>query len=495
MGATTLKAGLSAAHVEDATSSSLYSSASPPSRSSDVEAAARLQKEKEQWLALKDDAQAANDAEHETTIWRAILNYRYSLLWSLMVSLSIIMEGYSQNLINNLFGFDPFTRDFGDLHDGVYGIPGPWQSALSCAGMVGAVIGVLANGVVMKRIGYKKSFILNLICMIGFTFITFFAKTLGGQLAGQVLVGLEWGAFATLSPAYSVELCPLAFRPYIAAYTNVCFAAVLQRLTAGEQRQKSKQTVAMMIQTNELEAEAEAGSSYIDCYKGTNRRRTEIACMVFVGQVTSGSQFAYNSSYFFRQAGMSVEEAYNIGLVATAVTFLGTIVSWFLMRAFGRRTIYLSGFVAMCACLIVIGAVATHEDSTGGAKWIKSAFSIIWLLSFSLSVGPVGWTVPAEVGSTRLRSKTICLARISYYLTIIPSSVIEQYMMSPQEWNWKGKTAFFWLAWALLTLLWAYFRLPETKGRTFGELDAMFEKRLPTRDFSSYKMERIYADS
>ncbi|KAI6781084.1 uncharacterized protein J7T54_003251 [Emericellopsis cladophorae] len=39
---------------------------------------------------------------------------------------------------------------------------------------------------------------------------------------------------------------------------------------------------------------------------------------------------------------------------------------------------------------------------------------------------------------------------------------------------------------AFLTLLWAFFRLAETKGRTFEERNIMFGDRVPTRTFGSY---------
>lgn len=55
--------------------------------------------------------------------------------------------------------------------------------------------------------------------------------------------------------------------------------------------------VAMMQHTNEIEQETVQGTSYIDCYKGTDWRRTEIACMAFAGQVLSGSEFAYSGTY------------------------------------------------------------------------------------------------------------------------------------------------------------------------------------------------------
>lgn len=42
---------------------------------------------------------------------------------------------------------------------------------------------------------------------------------------------------------------------------------------------------------------------------------------------------------------------------------------------------------------------------------------------------------------------------------------------------------------ATITLVWAFFRLTETKGRTFEELDIMFGERVPTRKFASYKVD------
>ena len=79
-----------------------------------------------------------------------------------------------------------------------------------------------------------------------------------------------------------------------------------------------------MHRTNELEMEIEKGTSYWHCFKGTNARRTEIACMVFAGQVLSGSEFAYSGTFFFEQAGLSPDVTYNLNLGGTAIAFCGT---------------------------------------------------------------------------------------------------------------------------------------------------------------------------
>lgn len=261
----------------------------------------------------------------------------------------------------------------------------------------------------------------------------------------------------------------------------------VKRLMAKSEEPKAKNVVAMMIHTNNIEKEITEGHSYLDCLRGTDLRRTEISCVIFAGQVLAGSSFAYSATYFFEQAGLNSSNAYKLGLGGTAIAFLGTLISWVLMRIAGRRTIYLWGMAGMSACLLIIGFLTLGADNHG-TVWAQSVLCIIWLFFFSMSAGPIGWAIPAEVSSSRLRSKTVCLARNSYYVVQIIANVIEPYMMNPTEWNWKGKTGFFWFVTAFFTFVWAYFRLPETKNRTYEELDLMFIAKVPTRKFKHYQV-------
>lgn len=57
--------------------------------------------------------------------------------------------------------------------------------------------------------------------------------------------------------------------------------------------------------------------------------------------------------------------------------------------------------------------------------------------------------------------------------------------MNPTAWNVKGKTAFFWGATALCMFVWSYFRLPEMKGRTYEELDLLFQQKISARKFKT----------
>ena len=61
--------------------------------------------------------------------------------------------------------------------------------------------------------------------------------------------------------------------------------------------------------------------------------------------------------------------------------------------------------------------------------------TLIWKVCFQLSVGQLGWALPAEVGSTRLRQKTIVLARNTYYIAQVIANTLQPYFMNPSAWN------------------------------------------------------------
>ena len=64
-------------------------------------------------------------------------------------------------------------------------------------------------------------------------------------------------------------------------------------LTAG-----IEETLKQVVLTNNSEKEAQSGTRYLDCFRGIDRRRTEIACMVWVIQTLCGSTFMGFSTYF-----------------------------------------------------------------------------------------------------------------------------------------------------------------------------------------------------
>lgn len=193
---------------------------------------------------------------------------------------------------------------------------------------------------------------------------------------------------ATTAPAYASEVLPTSLRTYMTSYTNKCFiigqlisAGVLKGLSARtdqcgyripfalqwfwpwfliplvylapespwylvrmnrlEDAEKSlhrlqspkathinpMKTLATIVYTNNLEEQLSVGTSYWDCFKGFELRRTEIACIVFAGQILCGICFAYNSSYSFQNVGIGTSTTYSLALGSTALALVGCFVN------------------------------------------------------------------------------------------------------------------------------------------------------------------------
>lgn len=151
------------------------------------------------------------------------------------------------------------------------------------------------------------------------------------------------------------------------------------------------------------------------------------------------------------------------------------------MSYMGRRTIYIYGLATLTLLLLLIGLVSF--SSSAATPWVIGSLLLAYTFVYDITVGPVCYSLVSELPSTRLKAKSIVLARSAYIIFSIVSGVITPYMLNPTAWNWKAKSGFFWAGLCSLCLLWSYFRLPEPKGRTYGELDKLFARGISARKF------------
>lgn len=144
----------------------------------------------------------------------------------------------------------------------------------------------------------------------------------------------------------------------------------------------------------------------------------------------------------------------------------------------------------MACVLLVIGGMGFTDSQA--AKWVSGSLLVFLNLAYNSTLGPVCYTLIAEISSTRLRAKTIALSRVAYQLMNIICGIIVPRQLSPAEWNWGPKSGLFWAGSAILSFCYCWLRVPETRNRSYGELDLLFENRIPAWRFSKTKVDREY---
>ncbi|KAG9242028.1 general substrate transporter [Calycina marina] len=495
------------------------------------------------------NAKNATDKEHKMSLMQGIRLYPKAVFWSMLISTCIVMEGYDICLLSNFYGFPQFNEKYGNLVPGSdpaeYQVSAPWQSGLSNGANVGEIIGLFINGWVSERFGYRYTVMTCLVCIIGFTAIFFTAQNVVSLLVAEILCGIPWGIFQTLTVTYASEVCPVALRGYLTTYVNFCWGlgqvigigvikSMLPRtdqwayripyalqwmwpipLLIGiflapespwwlvrkgrtEEAKKSllrltsldketdfdaHETIAMMIHTTALEQEITSGASYLDCFRGSDRRRTEIVCMTWAIQNLSGNSFSGYSAYFLQRAGLDPSTSYDFALGQYGINMAGVFGAWWLMSlGIGRRSLYLYGLCGLCIMLFLLGFLGLVPNKTESSL-ATGSIMLCWAMVYQLSVGTVCYSLVAEMSTRRLQIKTVVLARNAYNIVGILCSVLTPYMLNPTAWDWGNYAGFFWGTSCFMCIIYVYFRLPEPSGRSFAELDLLFERGISARKF------------
>ncbi|KAH8704848.1 general substrate transporter [Talaromyces proteolyticus] len=510
----------------------------------------------EDFMNLVQEANEANERERNMKLLTAFRIYPKAILWSIMLSSTLIMEGYDTSLVGAFNAYPSFLNVFGiKAPDGTLNIPPSWQNGIGAATNCGEVLGLQLAGVMSDRVGYRWTLILALVSLTGFIFIPFYAKTLTVFLVGELFQGISWGVFQTMTTAYAAEVCPVPLRHYLTTFVNLCwiigqfisagiirglvnrqdvwgykipFAVQwvwpipigigiflapespwwcirngyterarnsLRKLTVKNSSYSSRdedRQIAYMIYTDAMEREVSKGTTYFDCFRGTDLRRSEIVCMTWIAQTLSGTVVGGLSSYFYVRAGISTDDAYSLSWGQTAISAVGTMTSWLVLNRLGRKSLMCGGMVVMFLLLLVAGGMGIPSTPSTATSWTAGTMVLLLSAVADFSVAPVVYTIVSEIPSSRLRAKSIILARNAYnIINLAFVNIISYRQLNASAWNWGPKACFFWAGINLLMNLYLYFRLPETKGRTYAELDILFANHIPARKFSSTKVETI----
>jgi MFS family permease len=111
---------------------------------------------------------------------------------------------------------------------------------------------------------------------------------------------------------------------------------------------------------------------------------------------------------------------------------------------------------------------------------------IIIMFTFGLGVGGAYPVIAAEVSASQLRAQTQGIAYMSGGFSTWLFSFVVPYMFNTDEGNLGARTGFVFAALCALGAVVVWVEFPETKGRSYLELDEMFDLKLPARKFGSF---------
>ncbi|KAH8595638.1 alpha-glucosides permease MPH2/3 [Bisporella sp. PMI_857] len=475
----------------------------------------------------------AENAEHNMGVLEAVRAYPLATFWAFVMSCTIIMESYCVFLMGNFLALPAFANEFGVLNPATnkYIVVTSWQSALQMGGPLGAIIGVCLAGPLTSRIGYRWATITGLMALNTFILVFYFGKSLAVIFGAQLLKGVPRGIFIANAPAYCSEIVPIKLRAPATQMLQMFWAIgsiivggvtyhynarldssayripiALQWLfptplailifiapespwwlvrkgrleeaanAVGRLGRRSRlnldEAVSMMRRTIELEKSIKE-PNHLELFKGTDLYRTLIVCGVYAAQNLTGNLIANQAVYFFEQAGMDTDTVFALGLITSALQMIFVMLSWILTTYLGRCTIYVWGS-GINVCFLVALGIAASIGKSNAASLAQTSLGLIVSVLFTLGPAPASWVIIGETSAIPLRPLTTGIGRGAYYVVNIPL----------QGGNLGGKCGYVWGSTGFICFVVAYFFLLEMKGRSYREIDILFKRKVPARQWT-----------
>ncbi|CAL5186482.1 unnamed protein product [Lathyrus oleraceus] len=200
----------------------------------------------------------------------------------------------------------------------------------------------------------------------------------------------------------------------------------------------------------------------------------------FFMQASGNDAVIYYSPQVFRVAGVQDEKqlfgvTIIMGIAKTCFVFVSALV----LDKFGRRPMLLLGSLGMAVSLFGLGLGCTFlQNSDEKPIWAISLCVVAVCATvsfFSIGLGPTTWVYSSEIFPMRLRAQGTSLA-ISVNRLI--SGIVSMSFLSVSEEITFGGMFFVLGGVMVVATIFFYYFLPETKGKSLEEIEALFEDEL-----------------
>jgi sugar porter (SP) family MFS transporter len=167
----------------------------------------------------------------------------------------------------------------------------------------------------------------------------------------------------------------------------------------------------------------------------------------------------------------SILAAVGVGIINVAFTLLALRL---LDRA-GRRTLLMIGVSGMVISLFTLGLAFTGDGTSTLASVVAIVSLMTYVASFAVSLGPIFWLLNAEIYPLSVRSKAAGIGTMANWTFNFVVSLTFLLLIEA-----LGRSGAFWFygAVGILTLIFCWKLVPETKGKRLEDIQAEFQARV-----------------
>jgi SP family arabinose:H+ symporter-like MFS transporter len=196
--------------------------------------------------------------------------------------------------------------------------------------------------------------------------------------------------------------------------------------------------------------------------------------LAVLGQFSGINAIMYYAPSIFKAAGAGTDAAFAQAVTIGMVNLLFTFVAIWLVDRAGRRPLLIVGTSIQVVSQILIGLMFYRHEQ--GRLLLGSI--VMFTGAFALAMGPIPWIVNSEIFPTKLRGRAMSFAIVLLWLA---DFIVTQTFPRLREAIGPANTFWTYAVFSLLSVVFVVTMVPETKGRTLEEIEAMWRPLKPRR--------------
>ncbi|KAJ4909294.1 Sugar transporter ERD6-like 6 [Raphanus sativus] len=392
---------------------------------------------------------------------------------------------------------------------------------------VGAMVGAIASGQIAEYIGRKGSLMIAAIPnIIGWLCISF-AKDTSFLYMGRLLEGFGVGIISYTVPVYIAEIAPQNMRGGLGSVNQLsvtigimlayllglfvpwrilavlgtlpCIVLIpglffipesprwLAKMGMTDDFETSLQVLRgfetdITVEVNEIKRSVASSTKRSSTVRFVDlkRRRYYFPLMVGIGllvlqQLGGINGVLFYSSTIFESAGVTSSNAATFGVGAIQV--VATAISTWLVDKAGRRLLLTISSIGMTISLVIVAAafylkgfVSPDSDMYNMLSILSVVGVVAMVVTFSLGMGPIPWLIMSEILPVNIKGLAGSIATLANWFFSWLITMTANLLLA---WSSGGTFTLYGVVCAF-TVVFVTLWVPETKGKTLEELQALF---------------------
>lgn len=369
--------------------------------------------------------------------------------------------------------------------------------------LLGCVIGVVASSHLSDKYGRRFTLMaaasLFILSTLGCVLLTAFSHI----IFGRILTGVGIGIASNVVPLYLSEIAPtkdrgklvtlyqlaLTFGIVLAYISNALIIRMANFEVEGndslihylfvDERWRGMLAIAMLPSlvffiglffvpespawSNKMETGP--SSRYSELLRPDYRKALTLGLFLPIfSQLCGINVIIYYGPTILNNLGFSLDTSLYGQIMIGLANMLFTVIAIWKVDSLGRRPLYLIGTLGGAIALFFTGVLFyfNYVDS-----WLLAISVISFLAFFAFSIGPLKFVVVAEIFPAHIRAKAMGASILAMWISDALMGQITPFLL-----DGLGAAATFWVLGTVCAIAFFFVlkKLPETKGKTFDEI-------------------------